>query len=159
MHVASGLQLCNVYQFTHINCLSTSLLSDFSTMSTFGKPPTTKPTLKTGSSKSLTGSKPATKPRKPKSLPTLVAVKPLNLEVEKKKFFDSGGKYNPQFLYSADVDSKIMLQYGKPSSQYLAQVSAVRFFATFCSSAIKCSGPPMLNIGRWFVFLYHSFSQ
>lgn len=91
----------------------------------------TLPSLKSGAGKRLpklsagkpsSGSKTTKSPKKPKTLPTLVAVKPLNIEVEKKRFFDSGGKYNPQFMYSVEVDSKTLLQYGEPSSDYLAQV-------------------------------------
>ncbi|XP_067929604.1 putative tyrosine carboxypeptidase MATCAP2 [Watersipora subatra] len=86
----------------------------------------------------------AAKPKKAKSLPTLVAVKPLNLEAEKKKFFDSGGTYNPQFVYPAAIDSKVLHQYGEPSSRYLAQAlkiirTSLSLFGTFTNWE-RCSG-------------------
>lgn len=80
---------------------------------------------KIGADKPSSGSKSAKAPKKPKSLPLLVAIKPLNIEKEKKAFFDSGGQYNPQFIYSAEVDPKSLVQYGEPSNRYLGQVCGI----------------------------------
>lgn len=76
---------------------------------------------KTGSGKTKQGAS-ATKPKKPKSVPILFAIKPLNMDTEKKKFFDSGGAYDPQFVYGCDVSPKSMLQYGKASDKHITQV-------------------------------------
>lgn len=69
------------------------------------------------------GTKQVKSSKKPKALPILVAVKPLNLDKEKKAFFDAKGKYDPQFVYSSEVDEKSMTQYGEASNRYLAQVT------------------------------------
>lgn len=44
---------------------------------------------------------------------------PLNLASEKEKFFTSGFKYNPQFIYEKNIDQKELTRYGKPNLWYL----------------------------------------
>ena len=64
----------------------------------------------------------STKLKKAKSVPVLLAVKPINMETEKTKFFDSGGTYNPQFVYACDVSPKTIAQYGQASDKLITQV-------------------------------------
>lgn len=44
---------------------------------------------------------------------------PLNLQEEKAKFFASGFKYNPQFLYRTNTPSNELTKHGKPKLWYL----------------------------------------
>jgi len=44
---------------------------------------------------------------------------PLNLALEKQKFFASGFSYNPQFIYEKDIEEKELTKYGKPNFWYL----------------------------------------
>jgi len=60
--------------------------------------------------------------KRKQSLPLLVAVRPLNLENEKERFFKCRGKYNPQFTYSNGVETDKVTRYGEPSTKYLEQV-------------------------------------
>lgn len=44
---------------------------------------------------------------------------PLNLASEKEKFFQSGFKYNPQFVYATSINQQELTKYGKPKFLYL----------------------------------------
>lgn len=87
------------------------------------KPPSKRNAASAVSSAS-TSSK-SSKKRSKKSVNILVAIKPVNLQSERTKFFESGCKYDPQFLYaSEDFDcSKLNSECTGPSARYLPQVS------------------------------------
>lgn len=59
-----------------------------------------------------------------RKLPILIAIKPLNLAEEKKKFFESQFRYNPQFRYAENTE-KAQKSYGDPSDKYIPQVWVV----------------------------------
>lgn len=64
------------------------------------------------------------KKKSSKSLPVLVAIKPLNLAEEKKKFFERKYEYDPQFCYTEDSEAEqAQASYGQPSDKYIPQVS------------------------------------
>lgn len=74
---------------------------------------------------------------KKKCLPILVAIKPLNLEEERRKFFASGFEYEPQFRYAeSNVEERALSSYGLPSDKYIPQV---------CSSIQVLQQPILTN--------------
>jgi len=56
---------------------------------------------------------------KNKNMPKLNDLVPTNLESEKEKFFASGFRYNPQFIYQKNISEKELIRYGKPKLWYL----------------------------------------
>lgn len=52
-------------------------------------------------------------------MPKLSDLIPINLESEKEKFFASGFKYNPQFIYKTHTSEKELVKHGKPRLWYL----------------------------------------
>lgn len=58
-----------------------------------------------------------------KKLCILAAIKPLNVEKEKAKFFKSDYNYNPQFEYSNPVSPLVLARHNSASDRFLAQVS------------------------------------
>lgn len=52
-------------------------------------------------------------------------VTPINLEQEKKKFFESDFAYNPQFKYKSLVTKNKLLHYGRPKEEYLKLASQI----------------------------------
>ncbi|KAG8437248.1 hypothetical protein GDO86_008087 [Hymenochirus boettgeri] len=63
-----------------------------------------------------------------KSSCLLVALRPVNVEEEKEKFFSSNYTYNPQFQYQEPMPTSVLEKYNEASSQFLAQ--AVRILNT-----------------------------
>lgn len=67
---------------------------------------------------------------KKKALPVLVAIKPLNLQAEKSKFFARNFCYDPQFIYSQSTENIIESSRRQVSEKYLPQVS-INFILTW----------------------------
>ena len=68
---------------------------------------------------------------KKKKVSALVAVKPENLEIEKKRFWTSKYTYNPQFTYKNPVTNKTLQKHGHPSKKILPIVSYYYLMITF----------------------------
>ncbi|KAE8609299.1 hypothetical protein XENTR_v10011770 [Xenopus tropicalis] len=63
-----------------------------------------------------------------KSSCLLVALRPINVEEEKTKFFTSNYTYNPQFQYQEPMPTSVLEKYSQASNQFLAQ--SVRILST-----------------------------
>lgn len=64
----------------------------------------------------------AVRPSSRKSPCLLVALRPLNIEVEREKFFQSCYSYNPQFQYEEPLPEAVLEKYKEASGQFISQV-------------------------------------
>lgn len=51
---------------------------------------------------------------------TLAKLVPINLEVEKRQFFATGGHYDPQFIYPENFEEAELTAHGLPQAEFLA---------------------------------------
>ncbi|XP_077166983.1 microtubule-associated tyrosine carboxypeptidase 1 [Paroedura picta] len=64
-------------------------------------------------------------PSSRKSPCLLVALRPLNIEAEREKFFQSRFSYNPQFQYEEPVPEAVLEKYNEASGQFISQAIGI----------------------------------
>lgn len=58
----------------------------------------------------------------------LVALRPVNVEEERERFFQSSFAYNPQFVYGEPIPETVLEKYRDASEQFLSQVKILLLF-------------------------------